>query len=458
MPPLSQIVSVNISVQDTVPTQAGFGTPLLLDYNTVYGPELVRTYSSVDAMTDDGFDADSAAVKAAGAFFAQNPSVPFIKVGRRTSAPSMNFNLTFLTAIEDYTVDVAIAGPYGSTTNSVTVPITNAEAGDPSLVAAKVDAAIDDLNGAAGIPNITTDDTGPVLNISTIAPGETPTILFRMKNAQGVIQNPEIHFSQDNDSPNAGVLDDYNAVKAEDNDFYGVILTSQSPAEYDALAKPAGVEGDVRLMVATSGDTDILSGGGLGQDLANLNLNRTALLYHNQSFEYADAAWMGALFPTDPGSATWAFKTLVGISADILTDTQISQLQSTYSNYYVTFAGVDITQTGRASSDRFLDITRGIDWLTARIQERVFTVLANAAKVPFTDTGIAIIETELRAQLQDAIDQGVLADSPAPSVSVPLAANVPVADRANRILPDVSFTAQLAGAIQEVQIVGTVTV
>lgn len=51
-----------------------------------------------------------------------------------------------------------------------------------------------------------------------------------------------------------------------------------------------------------------------------------------------------------------------------------------------------------------------------------------------------------------------MADSPAPVVSVPNVLNISSAVRATRVLPDVTFTARLAGAIMYVDgITGTVT-
>ena len=92
------------------------------------------------------------------------------------------------------------------------------------------------------------------------------------------------------------------------------------------------------------------------------------------------------------------------------------------------------------------------------MQERIFGVLANLPKLPFTNQGIAVIEGEIRAQQQEAITNGVFASDPAPTVSVPDVLDVPTADKANRLLPDVGFTATLAGAIHAVEIDGTVSV
>ena len=111
------------------------------------------------------------------------------------------------------------------------------------------------------------------------------------------------------------------------------------------------------------------------------------------------------------------------------------------------------------SSDlTFIDITRSVDFLRARLQEFIYAQLANLDKIPFTDEGVAVIEAEVRAVLQLGIGQGILAANPEPVITVPRVADVSFSDKASRLLPDVEFEATLAGAIHSVQIEGVVSV
>jgi hypothetical protein len=124
-------------------------------------------------------------------------------------------------------------------------------------------------------------------------------------------------------------------------------------------------------------------------------------------------------------------------------------------NTYETVGGVSITREGTVASGQFLDVIRGIDWLKARIEEDIYQKLVNADKIPFTDSGVTIIENSLRERLQDGINQGVLSSF---TVSVPKVADVSSANKLVRTLPDVEFTGVLAGAIHKVVIQGRVTV
>jgi len=68
------------------------------------------------------------------------------------------------------------------------------------------------------------------------------------------------------------------------------------------------------------------------------------------------------------------------------------------------------------------------------------------------------VEAEVRAVMVLCVNQGILAADPAPTVSVPRAADVSMIDKAARLLPDVKFEATLAGAIHKVIVNGTVSV
>ena len=109
-------------------------------------------------------------------------------------------------------------------------------------------------------------------------------------------------------------------------------------------------------------------------------------------------------------------------------------------------------------SGEYIDLMSGVDWLQATIQENVFAHLVNLPKIPFTYGGIAIIESEIISAINAGIDSGFIAESPQFTISVPLAANVSAVDKANRYLPDIEFTAFLAGAIHKTQINGAVSV
>jgi hypothetical protein len=88
------------------------------------------------------------------------------------------------------------------------------------------------------------------------------------------------------------------------------------------------------------------------------------------------------------------------------------------------------------------------------LEIRIFALLINNQKIPYTDLGIDLIKSTIAAVLEDGIRAGGLAASPAPTVTAPAAADVDAITKATRVLPDVTFGATLAGAIHQLEIAG----
>ncbi len=221
--------------------------------------------------------------------------------------------------------------------------------------------------------------------------------------------------------------------------------------------------------------TDVLIAGGASQantvvattqepanDVASLleakSLDRTALMHTEDTDNDVEAAWVGLNAPEDPGSITWAFKSLSGVIVDTLTDTEKSNIHGKNANTYTQVAGVNITQNGTVSSGEFIDIIRGTDFIQARMEEAIFAAIATSKKIPYTNQGIDVIRSIVTAQLQLAIDQGILAESPAPVVTAPDISEVSQADKNARVLRNVKFTATFASAVHKVEIEGNITV
>jgi hypothetical protein len=189
-----------------------------------------------------------------------------------------------------------------------------------------------------------------------------------------------------------------------------------------------------------------------------LAYSRTALMYHPSPANMAGAAWLGRVLPLEPGSESWKGKTLQGVTPVTLTATHRVNLRAKKCNTYQTVAGIGITWEGTTADGDFVDVTRGLDWLEDDMTKAVFEAITGSDKIAYTDQGVAQIEGVIRGSLEAAVSKGILAADPAPDVEVPKVANISSANKALRLLPDVKFSATLAGAIHKVDIDGVVSV
>ncbi len=438
---LDDIVSVTITTDAVRVSRVGFGTPLIAAFHTNW-PERVRQYSASTAlasMVTDGFATDDPAYIAASKILSQNPRPNTVKIGKRDNTWTQITRLTPDVPVIGDTYTVEILG------SSIQVTATTTTV---SEITGLWETAI---NAAVGGTVTAVDDTTHV----TIT-HDTAAKVFDCQYVEGEAHNFSILDQTADSSPE----DDMALIRAADPDFYGLVLDSPGTIDIEAMAVYA--ETQRVIFSANSADTDMLGGTGLGADLAALSLARTVLSYHPDATGYHGAAWLGRMLPFDPGSATWAYKTIASSAVYSLTATEEAALDADNVNHYLQIAGVNITRVGAASSGFFVDLTIGIDWLVARIQESVFALLASRPKLPYTDESVDLIRGQILARLQDAVNQDVIrardSNGDPPSVTAPLVADVDPIDRGNRLLPDVFFAGELAGAIHTVQIQGNLSI
>ena len=262
------------------------------------------------------------------------------------------------------------------------------------------------------------------------------------------------------DSGDATIAASLTAIQNEDNSWYGLVADQAMVADFDDIA--AWVESAKKLAIFWITDADAYDATkttDLASVLKAAAYDRSAVIWHAtpaSGADYPDAAWMGEGFPYDPGTSTWAYKTLKGVTPDNIAGKE-TPLQNKNCNYYSEVGGVNITQEGKVASGEWIDIIIGTDWLEARLREEVFSAFVNNRKVPYDDTGIAMIEGLVKGVLQRAAKSGILQEDSI-VVTVPKYADIPQADKIARKLPDVKFTALYQGAIHRTTINGTISV
>lgn len=268
-----------------------------------------------------------------------------------------------------------------------------------------------------------------------------------------------------------------NIVTANPN-FYAIACTDRTQDTVQAIAEYA--QSNKKLFGTASSDSEIYNTA-IGSDIQSIaaklnaaNGDRTFLMYHQDAgsgaggvtasgsytYSYPEMAWFGKMLGSLPGSLNWSLQTLSAIQPTFgLSTTQINNIFTKNVNVYSSVSGVSITRQGTLSGGSYIyiDILRGADWLVSSIQTSIYGALISSGKIPYTDKGIEVISSLITQQLQIAIDNGFVASSPAPTVTTPSAASVPLTDKQSRTLNNVSFTATLAGAINTVSINGTLT-
>lgn len=445
--PLSDLAVVNILLETGGIAQAGFGTGLILGYSMTGWTERSRIYSNIAGVAAD-FATTTPEYKAANAYFSQSPAPTQLVIGRGALKPTMIFKITVASVLNSQKYSVVLNGTQYDVTSDGTA--TNDE------IIVLLQAALAAPATAAGF----------TAAIGGVAPG---TFLTLTGNAVGnwasfYPTDPALLTLQQT-TANPGIATDLDAIVAENDAWYALITLYNSSA--CVLAAAAWAESKLKLYGAQVQDSEVATVSvGIATDIAKAlqtaSYFRTFAAYHPDNGQFFDAAWFGRCLPYVPGSETWrGGKTLAGVSAMSttppykMTESYRANIKAKSANYYYTVAGRNITAEGTVAAGEWIDIIRGRDRLQTRIQEAVALALINAAKVPYTDPGIAIIDNEVRASIRRSIADGFLTENY--TITVPTEASQTLADKAARILRGYSFRAEVAGAIHLAYINGTLT-
>jgi hypothetical protein len=244
------------------------------------------------------------------------------------------------------------------------------------------------------------------------------------------------------------------SIKGDANgDFYGILIIPKDSKDILELSAAIGSE---RYLAGVDLDETTLE---VAQALKDSKGSKKIFaIFKERPTDYPAAAWMGRMLAQAPGSSSWAFKQLEGIQRSKLSTDLLEKLEKATINRHIDINTVGVTMNGKVMSGEYIDIVQGIDWLHVRIQERLFRLLQINEKIPYTLKGIDLVRSEILAQLKEAVYRGLLAEDPEPQVSTPSIGDITPDKRSGRVLPDVSFSARLAGAIHAIEIKGTVTV
>jgi hypothetical protein len=374
----------------------------------------------------------------AAAAFAQNPRPPRVIVGRLPTASVQSATVTVNTATQGAVVAVDVQGSDGVW---VTCSYTVGASETTTTVATALELLIEAVTGV---------DSSPSTNVITV----TPTVA----SAWFALRNPK-NCSIKSTSTDTGYATALTNILAATKDFY--FVTTDHNSQTIATAVAAWAQSNAREYITASNDTIEADGTGtFGSALKALGYTYSSgiFCYDTTEFPACRAAALGAT--RNPGSFTWHLKELIGVTPVVLTATQQANLDTEGWNYYVEVAnginGLTAKQGALAAwGGRYVDLTHGTDWLSARIKENVFSVLANAEKISYTDKDIVALKSAVLKTLREGEKNKLLVENVSTVTPTPVADANPT-DKANRLYDGLSFYAEYAGAVHKVKITGTI--
>ena len=177
---------------------------------------------------------------------------------------------------------------------------------------------------------------------------------------------------------------------------------------------------------------------------------------------YANAAVVGASAGLAAGSFTYKNLKLTGIEAEELTPSEVTAIHTAGAMCILKKAGDIVTSEGKTTDGEYIDVVDSKDYVISNIVYQGQKLLNNSNKVSFDNVGISQLENVVTGVLADAFANGIIATNedgtPAYSTSFASRADTSASDRASRTYKGGNFTFDLAGAIHNATINGTIEV
>lgn len=445
------IVNINIVLKSKATSAAGFGRALFLAFHTHWlARTKLYTASSWDTdMLTDGFLVTDKVYQDMQAYFSQKPAPKDAKIGRRALAPTQVVNLI----------------PTITTTGFVYSGVVDGVAWTYTVIAAATIATI-----STALATLFS-----ALGVGITASGASTTWCACTSNVAGKIHEftnmvPELHVADVTTDP--GIATDLAAIKAADNDWFGVCLDSQSKAE--VLAAAAYLETQRKVFFYATADYSVKDPASTTDVMYTAKANayfNTMGLYHHEVASQLAAGAMGVWLVAQVGPTTLAHQEVLAVVASDtapngsrwLSDSESVAVQNKNGNIYVTLGSQGDLFPTKVSGGDFVDNVRNIHFMHARLQEMYITALQQkGGGFRQTNKGIAKVGLLCLNQLNAWTRSPffMLDDDPqfAPTVTTLTIDQLSTADKAAQHLPGTQFTARVQGAIILIDLNGSVTV
>jgi hypothetical protein len=481
---IKRFVDVEITKESSRISAAAFGDLLVVtDSALLSTTRRVRQFTTAQSVSDF-FGASSEEYKAADAFFFQDPALTnhpeklyFGRFADAATAALLECGDSPLTTIAtwaavtdgEFTIDID-----GGTVNATGLDFSSVTSLDD--VATVIDTELGAngdcyyLGGRFNINSATTGASSTITVLDTVA-APAGTDISGSGFLDGDIAQGPTNLGGSILSQGQALetfADGLTAIENIDNSWYamGALKKYRDVTATENMADE--IESRRKMFLIATNDSNVLVNGStstFSYYVRNANYKRSATIYHDNSNLYPDMSWMGQQLPKDVGKTNWAFRELAGIAegaesdvpAVALTQAEIDAAYSVNCNVYTETLAAAFVHPGLMGGGRnadkdgeWIDIVRDIDFLQARVEEGLISLLLEKDIIPFTNAGISMVDNRLKSRLDEfGVKQGILVEGSVVT-SFPKRSDVSTADRDNRILPDGAFTGELQGAVGKV--------
>ncbi|CAH6345896.1 DUF3383 family protein [Klebsiella pneumoniae] len=380
---LSRLFSVKIGRQTTAAQYGVFGVGLILapgaaffgktftDYESAVVADfadLYRVYTSADDAISDGVSGDN--LLAVQAYFSQSPSPDTLVVGDFSAAYSKTM--------------IALTG----------VPVSGA----PTTTKATIGYVKGTEYRYASYNGTTwAGSTGAAADIVADA---TTTGQFLVDGRIVYLEGAEVVHAEST-ALAAGVSAAIAAIKNQYNKFFMCMTPSRNLSIQKAIAD--WVESQIDKMAvfiddytSSSWATDSIT-----KYLFDKNMAGSFAISTKLEKNFLDAAIAGRCLVMQPGSETWALKTLNAVQSDGFTETDYQKIKALNGNTFEDYgSGITVTYPGTCGDGEAIEVVRFCYWQADRMQKDLATLHINRNKVGHDMPGYELVSNQMESSLK----------------------------------------------------------
>lgn len=442
-----QAVELTILKENKSPSRVGFNRGLLLAKNSPlssWGADRYRSYTPDEdgkAAVKAAFGSDSEEYAWTVSLLSQRLLPSLFYIGLRQAHTAQVKTITI-------NADMEAGDEFVATVNGEEIAVEYADS--HAATCAAIAAAIAD---APGIASCTT--SGSPIRVFTITAEKDWLVTVDGLDITGTGAPGAVLATS---TAGRTVASDIDELAGLNRDWYA--LASVDRAAGHILEGARAAQATKRLFVPVTEDSDVIDSAAtldIGSRLQALAYDRTAWIYHDSSAEFPDAGVFGTFMPLDPGSVIFANKRPTGITLPDLTSTQEELIFTKKGNCLSNVQGRTWFQKGTTADGGFIDTRRNIDYMEYNILEDLLDMIDQEEIIPFTQEGVDRVRSEIQTRLSilQKTDKIIKPGYKVPAVNVN---SISTNDRQNRLLPDVTFQADMAGAIQTLRVTGRVKI
>jgi hypothetical protein len=249
------------------------------------------------------------------------------------------------------------------------------------------------------------------------------------------------------------------------DDWYYLVPVAATDAQLTAMAAwaaatvlteqqlEAGVKEAEKLLVAQTANAALTIA------------SAQTVLCHNSATDttYMHAAWVGRMAGYYPKLRTWKWTELLGITPTGLDATALDTLLGKSINTYVHNHGRNYMRDGMTADGEFIDVVIARWQIKQAIRKAVVDLLVDAGEdgIPYDDGGFGQIASVIISAITASAENNIVLKvdgKPQFTITIPRRENATEQQIANRLMPDISWSATLRGGVHGVRVNGKLSI